>query len=176
MEFSLLQKFGAALLISAWLVWGSHIVADILVPVPEAARVAEAPAAAPAAAQPAELPEEPQEIGPLLAAASVDAGARVYNRCTACHTVEQDGQHRVGPNLWNIVGAPKAAKDGFSYSAALAEMAGEWSYENLDHFLANPKGYVEGTKMSFAGLRKASDRAAVILYLRDHAENPPPLP
>ena len=66
--------------------------------------------------------------------------------------------------------------DGFSYSEALASKGGQWTYDDLDQFLKSPRDYAPGTKMTFAGLKKASDRAEVILYLRDHTDNPPPLP
>ncbi len=117
-----------------------------------------------------------EPIAPLLAAASVDAGADLSKRCAACHTFEQGGAHRIGPNLYNMVGLPRASKDGFTYSAALAESGAEWSYEDLGAFLAGPAKYAPGTKMNFAGLRKATDRANLIAYLRLRTDNPPPLP
>ena len=125
----------------------------------------------------APAPAEPEvDLATLLASADAGDGEKVFRKCKSCHTVDQGGANRVGPNLWEIVGAAKAAVDGFRYSGALADMGGEWTYENLDAFLADPKGYVPGTKMSFAGLRKAKDRAAVIAYMRSNADNPPPLP
>ena len=82
----------------------------------------------------------------------------------------------VGPNLWNVVGRTKASVEEYKYSGALKEMKGDWSYGNLDAFLLNPKSYVKGTKMSFSGLKKVSDRAAVIAYLRSLSDTPKPLP
>ncbi len=117
-----------------------------------------------------------EPIAPLLAAASVDNGQSLSSRCTACHTFDAGGGNRVGPNLYNIVGVPRAAKDGFSYSDALAASGAEWSYEDLNAFLAAPAKYARGTKMNYAGLRKATDRADLIAYLRSLSDNPVPLP
>lgn len=130
---------------------------------------------APAGAAPAE-DTGPEPIAPLMAAADAGAGANVFKRCQTCHSVEQGGPNRVGPNLWNSLGGPKAGHDGFSYSAALTDMGGTWTYEDMNHFLANPRGFAPGTKMTFAGLRSAGDRADVIAYLREYTDNPPPLP
>ena len=100
----------------------------------------------------------------------------VFKKCRACHTNEKGAGHRVGPDLWNIVNRPKGHAPGFSYSEAMAAKGGEWTYEDLDHFLRKPKDFVPGTKMGFAGLKKAKDRAAVIAYLRTLSDSPVPLP
>lgn len=130
-------------------------------------------AAAPAAAT-GPAPIEP--IAPLLAAADVAAGETQSKKCTACHTFTQGGPNRVGPNLWDIVGAKHAHAEGFAYSDAIKNKPGNWDYEALNQFLANPKAYAPGTKMAFAGLPKASDRAALIAYLRSLSASPKPLP
>jgi len=128
--------------------------------------------AAPAARQEAAL----EPIAPLLAAADVKAGETQSRKCVACHTFTEGGPNRVGPNLWNIVGAPKAHIDGFAYSPAIKDKGGEWTYENLNAFLANPRQYAPGTKMAFAGMPKAEDRAALIAWLRTLSAAPKPLP
>jgi cytochrome c len=111
----------------------------------------------------------------MIAAADPATGEKVFGKCKACHGVEQGGPNKLGPNLWDVIGRPKAAAEGFSYSAALKGLGGEWTYEALDKYLENPKAVAPGTKMSFAGLSKPQDRAAVIAYLRAHGDNPPPL-
>lgn len=125
-------------------------------------------------------PAEPEPIAPLLASADAGKGENIFKRCQACHTVDEGGANKVGPNLWEIVDRPIASHEGFGYSAAMQEFAQggsvTWTYENLDHFLANPKGFISGTAMAFAGLKKIEDRADLIAYLRQHASSPAPLP
>ncbi|GAB4229750.1 MAG: cytochrome c family protein [Methyloligellaceae bacterium] len=122
--------------------------------------------------------KEAQEVSlaQLLAAANPDKGKSVAKKCTACHSFEKGGPNKIGPNLYGVVGRDIAAVDGFAYSEALKSKEGNWTYEALDHFLANPKGFVPGTKMAFAGVKKAQQRADLILYLRSFSDNPPPLP
>ncbi len=155
MHFSLLEKLGASALICAWLLYGANFLGNTLVSVDE--HVAQLPGAetqeaADTAAAPAEEPAA--DLGTLLAAADPAAGEKVFGKCKSCHGVEAGGPNKVGPNLHNVVGADKAHHADFAYSAALAGMEGTWTYENLDQFLTNPKAYVAGTKMSFAGLSK----------------------
>ena len=109
---------------------------------------------------------EPEMPGAeILAQGDPAAGEKVFRKCKACHTVEEDGPNRVGPNLYGIVGASVAAVDGFRYSGALTDHGGDWTPDRLAAFLANPRKAVPGTKMSFAGLRKPEDQADVIAYL-----------
>jgi cytochrome c len=176
MHFSLLEKFGAALLVSAWLIYGTNFLGNVLVDVEEGEAVAATDVAGQEEAEPAQAPEPEQPFAVLLASAEPSAGEKVFGKCKACHGVDPGGAHKVGPNLHDIVGAPIASKDGFAYSGALADKGGEWTYEELSAFLENPKEYAAGTKMTFAGLKKAEDRAEVIAYLRANTENPPPLP
>lgn len=109
----------------------------------------------------------PEPIAPLMAAASVDAGKKVASKCTACHTFEQGGANKVGPNLFGVVDEPIATgKGGYPFSDALKGKSGEkWTVENLNQWLYKPQAFAKGTKMTFAGLPKAEDRAAVVKYL-----------
>ena len=112
----------------------------------------------------AEVAEEGPAFADLYAAADAAAGEKVFGKCKACHKL--DGSDGTGPHLNGIVGKAKAASAGFGYSEALLAMASDvWSPENLDAFLQNPKGYAPGTKMSFAGLPQADERANLIKYL-----------
>lgn len=173
-----LNKIAGAVLVAGLVALVSGILADRLVqpkPVEHAAVAVpegEPPAEAPSA--PAEEAEQP--IAALLAAADPAAGEGVAKRCTACHTFEQGGAAKVGPNLWNIVGAPRAHMEGFAYSDAIRGLEGNWDFEALNAFLTSPKTYAPGTKMSFAGISKDAERADVIAYLRSLADEPAPLP
>jgi cytochrome c len=112
----------------------------------------------------------------LLATADVAKGQKTFKKCAACHTGDKGGKNKVGPNLYGVVNAGKGSKDGFSYSAALIGVGGNWDYASLNSFLTKPKAYIPGTKMSFAGFKKVNDRAAVIAYLRSLADTPAALP
>jgi len=121
--------------------------------------------------------EAEQPIETLLAKASVEKGQATAKQCQACHTFEKGGPNRVGPNLWNIVGSGRGEdRGGFNFSAAMKGKGGTWSFDELNKFLTNPRGYIPGTAMTFAGLSRAEQRADVIDYLRTLADNPVPLP
>lgn len=125
----------------------------------------------PAAAE----PEKP--IAVLLASASAEKGQAVAKQCQSCHTFEKGGPNRVGPNLYNIVGDERGKdRGGFNFSAAMKAKGGEWSYEELNKFLKDPRGYIPGTAMTFAGLSRDTQRADVIAYLRTLSDSPKPLP
>lgn len=179
MHFSFWEKAGFAVLVTAWVVWGTHKVGDILVHADElhenAYKIEVADSGDAKAAESA-APEVQESAIELLASASTDAGAKVFKKCAGCHSDDKGGANKVGPNLWNVVGADKGHHPDFAYSDALKGLGGKWTYEDLDHFLTSPKAFAKGTKMTFAGLKKASDRAAVILFLRSQNDNPPPLP
>lgn len=100
----------------------------------------------------------------VLASADVGKGARVFNKCKACHKLE-DGANGTGPHLYGVVGRDKAAVDGYGFSDALASMGGAWTPENLNGFLESPRNYAPGTTMGFSGLRDVEDRANLIAYL-----------
>ncbi|MBY0430210.1 MAG: cytochrome c family protein [Rhodospirillales bacterium] len=125
-------------------------------------------------APPEAQPEKP--IAALLANANPDAGAEMARKCASCHSFDEGGPNKVGPNLHGVVGAPKAAKPGFAYSEPLKAKGGVWTYEDLNAFLARPGGFIPGTKMAFAGLSNGEDRANVIAYLRRQSPAAAPLP
>lgn len=108
--------------------------------------------------------EEGPDFATLLASADAAAGEKVFGKCKACHKV--DGANATGPHLNGVVGRPVASVADFSYSDGMKAHGGDWTPEALDAFLTNPKGVVPGTKMSFAGLPKAEDRANVVAYLQ----------
>jgi cytochrome c len=120
-------------------------------------------------------PEKP--IAELLAHASAEKGQATAKQCQACHTFEKGGPNRVGPNLYDIVGHERGTgRNGFNFSQAMKSKGGKWTYEELNKFLTNPRGYIPGTNMTFAGLSRDSQRADVIAYLRTLSDNPQPMP
>ena len=109
-----------------------------------------------------------------LVLASVESGLKLSKKCTACHSLKSGGPNGVGPTLWNIVNAPKANIDDYSYSSALLSIGGSWTVQDLNMWLKSPKKYAPGNKMSFAGLRKIKDRANMIAFLNSISDEPIP--
>lgn len=106
---------------------------------------------------------------PSTYTADVGRGEKIAAKCKACHSFDNGGPNRVGPNQWGIVGAALAHAPGFNYSAALIEKKATvptWSPEALDAFLANPREYIPGNKMQFAGIKNPAERADLIAWLK----------
>ncbi|MDJ0512909.1 MAG: cytochrome c family protein [Methyloceanibacter sp.] len=149
---------------------------DDPLPIPEPAEAPAAEEAADAGA-PEESPDEAApEILSLLAEADPAKGEKDAALCKVCHSFNAGGPTMVGPNLHNIVGAELAKKEGFSYSQALKDKGGAWTYQRLDEWLQNPQAFAAGTTMAYPGIADAKKRADVIAYMRSETENPPPLP
>jgi cytochrome c len=129
-----------------------------------------------AAATPAAgtAPSEPLPV--LLAKADVGKGQGFAKACGACHNFEKGAGAKVGPPLYGVVGRKVASIDGFAYSDALKAKGGAWTYDDINKFITNPKAYVPGTKMGFAGEENPEKRADIIDYLHTLADTPEPLP
>lgn len=111
-------------------------------------------------------PAGPEPIEELMASADIAEGEKLSKVCAACHTFDNGGAAKVGPNLFHIVGGPHAHMDGFAYSDAMKAKAGEtWTRDALNAFLWNPKKAVPGTKMVYVGMKKPEQRAAMIKWL-----------
>jgi cytochrome c len=166
-----LNKIAGAVVGSVLVVLSTSMLAGIIVnpkppAVPGYALPGDAPAAQTAAA-PAAAAEAP--IEERLKVADAARGERAVSACAACHTFTNGGPNRVGPNLWNTVDQTKGHADGFGYSAALRERKGKgekWDAASLDGFLKNPRGYMPGTSMAFAGVSRAEQRADIIAYMK----------
>ncbi len=185
MRFSIYEKTGFGFLAAAWLVWAVDFAGDILVqaePLEKAVFKAVKAEKAPAAVKTGEPDKAAAEkavsgVMAMLSNADTAAGGeKTFKKCKACHSTDKGGKNRVGPNLWDIVGKAKASAAGYKFSGALKGLGGEWSYQDLDGFLENPRAFAKGTKMSFKGLAKPKDRAAIIAYLRSLSDQPKPLP
>ena len=112
------------------------------------------------------------DIMSLFASTSVAEGAKVFKKCAACHSINKGGSNKIGPALWGVLGRSAGSVPGYKYSKAMAAHSKNWSFEEMNGFLIKPKNWIKGTKMSFAGLKKAEDRAAVILYLNENTNSP----
>jgi cytochrome c len=108
--------------------------------------------------------------------ADATKGEQVFKKCAACHNADKGGANALGPNLWGVLGKPHGHVAGFAYSDALKGKPGSWDFASLSDWLANPKKYAPGTKMTFAGLSNPQDRADVIAFLNAHSDAPQPLP
>ena len=172
-----INKAVAALLVAGIAFSLSGLISESLVhetvlkkPVIAIEGAAPAPAGGPA---PVVLPQ----IANLMASADVAAGESLSKKlCAACHSFNEGGANGVGPNLYGVLGAPHGHAAGFSYSAAIKGKEGPWTYAGLNEWLYKPAAYAPGTRMGFAGLPKAEDRANVIAYLRSLSKSPEPLP
>lgn len=114
-----------------------------------------------------------EALNTMPAAELIAAGEKAYSKCQSCHTIDAGGANGIGPNLAGVMGGPVAAKGGFAYSAELKALGGTWDWDKMNNWLKNPKGLVAGTKMSFAGLSKVEDRAAIAAYLNSKGANLP---
>jgi cytochrome c len=175
-----LNKLLGGLLGAVFIVFSVSLLSDAIFASPAPERpgfLIEAPEVE-AGAGPAAPQEDP--IAVRLASADIGAGETAYRKCQACHTIDEGGANRVGPNLWDIVNRPIAGHEGFAYSGAMREFSEGgtvvWDYDHLDHFLTSPRGLVRGTAMSFAGIRNPAERADLIAYMRTLSNDVAPLP
>ena len=118
---------------------------------------------------------ESGNIMALFASTSATDGAKVFKKCLTCHSIAEGGGNKIGPALWGVLGRPSGSVPGYRYSKAMAAHGKNWSFEEMNGFLIKPKDWIKGTKMSFAGLKNAKERAAVILYMNENTNSPLPL-
>jgi cytochrome c len=133
-------------------------------------------APAPQAASAAQPATQDPPVTTLLASANADAGQSAMKQCAACHSWTKGGGNKIGPNLYDIVGRDIGKEAGFSYSSGVAQKGGKWTFDELSQWLKNPKAFIPGNKMAFAGVKDPKDRANIIAYLDKQADSPVPLP
>ena len=115
------------------------------------------------------------DIMALFASTSAAEGAKVFKKCAACHSITEGGGNKIGPALWGVLGRSAGSIPDYKYSKAMVAHGKNWSFEEMNGFLIKPKDWIKGTKMSFAGLKNAKERAAVILYMNENTNSPLPL-
>ena len=118
---------------------------------------------------------ESGDIMALFASTSALEGEKIFKKCAACHSISQAGANKIGPALWGVLGREVGGVADYKYSKAMAAYGKSWSFEEMNGFLIKPKDWIKGTKMSFAGLKDAKDRAAVILYMNENTDKALPL-
>ena len=126
-------------------------------------------------AQTNSVSSESGNIMALFASTSAVEGAKVFKKCAACHSINEGGSNKIGPALWGVLGRSVGSVPDYKYSKAMASYGKNWSFEEMNGFLIKPKDWIKGTKMSFAGLKKPEERAAVILYMNENSSSPLPL-
>jgi cytochrome c len=116
------------------------------------------------------------DFATAIPAADAAAGKETAQRCLQCHVWDKNGPNKIGPDLYGIIGRPRASHPGFSYSSAMTAKGGTWTYDEIFRFVRSPSGYIPGTKMTFIGLPRAQDRLNLLAFMRTWADTPPPLP
>jgi cytochrome c len=120
--------------------------------------------------------EAEKPIAFYLATADAAAGEQVFKKCTACHNADQGGANALGPGLYGVMGNPVASHPGFAFTDALKGKGGSWDWDTMSAWLASPKKFAPGTKMTFAGLSNPQDRANVMAFLNSRDSSPLPVP
>tara|TARA_B100000029_G_scaffold516040_1_gene626352 strand:- start:3359 stop:3886 length:528 start_codon:yes stop_codon:yes gene_type:complete len=114
-------------------------------------------------------------ISAIFASTSAADGEKVFKKCAACHSISKGGGNKIGPALWGVLGRKAGSVSDYKYSKAMAAHGKTWSFDEMNGFLIKPKEWIKGTKMAFAGLKNAKERAAVILYMNEKSDSPLPL-
>jgi len=130
----------------------------------------------PAGGAAAPVEEALPDWGTVLAKADAAAGKATSSKCEACHDTTSAKTIKIGPPLFGVVDRPRASIAGFSYSGGMKAKGGTWTYDELFKFLKSPGAYINGTKMSFAGISRAEDRINLIAFLRTNADSPAAIP
>ena len=116
-----------------------------------------------------------EDIMALFASTSAADGEKVFKKCLSCHSIAKEGKNKIGPKLFGVLGRQAGSISDYKYSKAMASHGKIWSLDEMNSFLIKPKDWIKGTKMSFAGLKKEKDRAAVILYMNENTDARLPL-
>ena len=170
-----MNKIIASIILAVILVLGINKITDIIFYVERPAKSAYQVAAV--STTTAEATSEISSAGPgeimvLLASASIADGEKVFKKCAACHSITKGGGNKIGPALWGVLGRKAGSVSDYKYSKAMIAHGKKWSFEEMNGFLIKPKDWIKGTKMSFVGLKKESERAAVILFMNNNTDNP----
>ncbi len=174
-----MNKIIASIILVIILVLGINKIADIIFyvekPEKSAFQVANISTTTDTSTTSTNVVAKSEDIMTLLASASITDGEKVFKKCAACHSISKGGGNKIGPALWGILGRQSGSISDYKYSKAMTAHKKLWSFEEINGFLAKPKDWIKGTKMSFMGLKKATERAAVIFYMNNNTDSPLPL-
>jgi len=112
------------------------------------------------------------DIMALFASVNISDGEKIFKKCAACHSIAKGGANKIGPALYNVLGRQAGSLADYKFSKGMIAYGKKWTPQEMDGFLENPKGWVKGTKMSYAGLKNPKERAALILFLNKNTDNP----
>ena len=174
-----MNKIVASIILAVVLVLGINKIADIIFyvekPEKSAYQVADISTTTTRETTSESSSAGPGDIMALLASANIADGEKIFKKCAACHSIAKGGSNKIGPALWGILGRQAGSISDYKYSKAMAAHGKSWPFEEMNGFLTKPKAWIKGTKMSFAGLKKETERAAVILYMNNNTDSPLPL-
>ena len=172
-----MNKIIASIILTVILVLGINKITDIIFDVekPEKSAYQVASVSTVTETTSASLNTDSGDIMALLALANVADGEKIFKKCAVCHSIAKDGGNKIGPALWGVLGRKAGSVADYKYSKAMTAYGKPWSFEEMNGFLTKPKDWLKGTKMSFVGLKKETDRAAVILYMNKNTGSPLPL-
>ena len=171
-----INKIITAILVTILVVFGIGKISDIIFDKDEKNIVAYKVEALEGTAGEANAAETNVDLNALFAMADVAHGEKVFKKCKACHSINADGENKIGPKLWNVMFRPVGSIADYKYSMTLSSYGKEWSWEEMNGFLIKPSKWIKGNKMGFAGIKDERDRSSVILYLNQNSDNPKQLP
>ena len=173
------NKVFGAILATLLVLFGLRQISDMIFTVKPPLKPGYAIAVQLASTTGAEPVDVPPDWGTVLPTANVADGATIVNKCKSCHNFDNGGPNQTGPNLWGVIGRKPGTHPGFAYSSAMQAFGnkiGVWDYQHVYEFITGPQNYLDGTKMSFVGLKQRQDRIDVIAWLRQQSSSPVAIP
>ena len=172
-----MNKIIVSIVFAVILIFGINKIADVIyyVEKPEKSAYQVSEVASTESTTSSKTNSDSGNIFAIFASTNAAEGEKVFKKCAACHSISEGGENKIGPALWGVLGRKAGSVSDYKYSKAMIAYGKPWSFEEMDGFLIKPKEWVKGTKMAFAGIKDAKDRAAVILYMNENTDKPLPV-